>query len=81
MLSFFDQDNDRVQRIKRYCKVMLNSLYFVQTFTDDLLNMAAIKKGMFQLNASLFNPAEELEFISQMFEQLSFSKNIKIECR
>lgn len=47
MLNFFDQDNDRVKRIKRYCKVMLNSLYFVQTFTDDLLNMAAIKKGMF----------------------------------
>ena len=66
--------NKDTELLIKCCKIIISQLYFVETFTEDLLNISMIQEGVFKLEKSIFNPQEALTFISEMFEQKAICK-------
>ncbi len=58
--------------------MIISQLQFVETFTEDLLNINMIHEGVFKLEKNVFDPKQAFSFIEEMFEQKAMSKKISI---
>ena len=57
---------------------MLGSLYFLQSFVEDLLDLRQIKDGVFSLSQSEFDPNETFDLICNSFQPQAGLKGIRL---
>lgn len=49
--------------IRRYLKLVMTQLNFIQSFVDDLLDFRQLRDGVFSLTMVPFNPKKVIEMI------------------
>ena len=65
-------------RMVKYIKLIIMQLKFVESFTEDMLNINMIHGGVFELAKTDFSPQEAFYFVSAIFEQKLTSKNVAL---
>ena len=71
--------NAKLDQLARYCEIIIAQLRFIESFTEDLLNINMIQEGVFKLDPIIFDPKEAISFITEMFSRKAKMKQIKIE--
>jgi len=66
-LSQTPMSRTRVSQSFNYCTIMLSQLEFLQSFVNDLLDLAQLKNGAFSLVLERLNVFSVIEFIYTIF--------------
>jgi len=72
-------DRTKAPQSLKYCTIMLSQLEFLQSFVNDLLDLAQLKNGVFSLNLERLRVQDVIEFVHTIFQPHARSKNIQID--
>ena len=78
VLSMSPLPADRIPKTIYYCKMMMSQLNFMQTFVDDLLDLRAMRDGIFSLTKEVFDAQKTFELVLDVFGAQAVAKKVNI---